>query len=506
MGFKPTNEQINIFKTVKDRDNNILINALAGSGKSSTIIKSLDYVSDLKKLIFVAFNKHIRDELREKLPEHIHVNTLHSLGFGAIKRTYGDSIQFEEYKLDKVIKSKSKGWNLEKEFPDYKERMDYLKGIKELVNLTRATVTMKKKYVPYLANNWDIKYNTDLDASRVFKVLEALVADKKSFDYNDMVYMAATDPKIWLHQYDMVYVDEIQDLTRAQQYLLNKLVKKDRISKKQTGRFILVGDQNQKIYSFTGVSNNTYDWYTKLPNLKELPLTTTFRCSKAVVREAQKLVPNIKWFDEAEEGEVRAGSVVDEATDGDFILCRKESPLFELFFELLMKGKKAVVKGTEMGKNVIDMTKGFTDMNSAVSHWNGKLRELRNNLMSIGVLDYESNTAYLALEQKVNVFTFMVKLSSDVEDLKKKLNKMLDDKVSDGITLMTVHKSKGLEANRVFIIRPDILPMNTKMQWQQEQESNLKYIAITRAKKELIYDHDWLDEAEKQKRKNQKNK
>lgn len=809
MGFKPTEEQKTIFKYIRDRNENILIHALADAGKSSTIVSSLKYLPEDKKIIFVAFNKHIRDELREKLPEHVHCNTLHSLGFGAIKRAYGDSINFEEYKLDKTIKSKSKSWNLEREYPDYNERMDYLKGIKELVNLTRATVTMKKKYVPYLANNWDIKYNTEQDASRVFKILEAMVSDKKSFDYNDMVYMAATDPKIWLHQYDYVFVDEIQDLTRAQQYLLNKLIKKDRISKKQTGRFCFVGDVHQcqpagtkilmydgsekniedievgdrvvsyekksacrfhgyyknhrwgaesvknrapvieevskykldnnilinissggkntkytlnhrcfvrfredktnahvlylmerngyfrvgigplwslderdsvtkrakgeradkfwvlqiyekkhdayveeqyyslqygipqlrffdnntghftqekmddfyarfdrdvmresainllnhfskriqyplwekgaknyfskihlfeikacniipdymqmihfdenniklrthgvngkkpdrfykptyinidkltyetyddyvyslkvskleayvadgivthnSIYSFTGVDKNTYDWFAKIPNIKPLPLTTTFRCSKAVVREAQKIVPTIKWAEGAEEGEVRSGSVVDEATDGDFVLCRKESPLVELFFEFLLKGKKAVVKGTEMGKNVVDMAKDYSDLNSASSHWLSSLRELRQQLMSSGVLDYETNTTYLALQQKVDTFVFMAKLSNSIEDLKKKCDKMFDDKVSDGITLMTVHKSKGLEADRVFIIRPDILPMNTKMEWQRVQETNLKYIAITRAKKELVWDYDWLDEAEKQKRKN----
>lgn len=55
--------------------------------------------------------------------------------------------------------------------------------------------------------------------------------------------------------------------------------------------------------------------------------------------------------------------------------------------------------------------------------------------------------------------------------------------------LSTAHKSKGLEANRVLILLPNKLPLTWRQQqpWQLAQEINLKYVAITRARKELIF-------------------
>ena len=65
----------------------------------------------------------------------------------------------------------------------------------------------------------------------------------------------------------------------------------------------------------------------------------------------------------------------------------------------------------------------------------------------------------------------------------------------DGICLSTVHKVKGLEADRVFIVRPDLLPMTTVTKgWQVQQEKNLEYVAITRARMELIYDYKWIND------------
>jgi hypothetical protein len=45
----------------------------------------------------------------------------------------------------------------------------------------------------------------------------------------------------------------------------------------------------------------------------------------------------------------------------------------------------------------------------------------------------------------------------------------------------------------VFIIKPDKIRINTSKAWQNEQEKNLEYIAITRARHELVYDYCWSD-------------
>ena len=64
--------------------------------------------------------------------------------------------------------------------------------------------------------------------------------------------------------------------------------------------------------------------------------------------------------------------------------------------------------------------------------------------------------------------------------------KTIDD--SEAITLCTIHKSKGLEANVVYILNEFLIPSKfAKSSVQLEQEQNLKYVARTRAKEEMYY-------------------
>ena len=55
------------------------------------------------------------------------------------------------------------------------------------------------------------------------------------------------------------------------------------------------------------------------------------------------------------------------------------------------------------------------------------------------------------------------------------------------VTLSTVHRAKGLEAERVIILRPDLLPLAVERTWEKVQERNVKYVALTRSKRELIF-------------------
>ena len=87
--FKPTKEQERIFMFVKKRPENLLIKAFAGTGKTSTIIEAVKLLPKEKSIMFLAFNRHIKEELTQKLPEHVRCYTTYGLGNSAIKRKYG---------------------------------------------------------------------------------------------------------------------------------------------------------------------------------------------------------------------------------------------------------------------------------------------------------------------------------------------------------------------------------------------------------------------------------
>lgn len=493
MNHKPTPEQERIFLFVKKRPENVLIKAYAGAGKTSTIVEAVKLLPKDKSIMFLAFNKHIQEELKTKLPEHVRCYTTYGLGTSAIKRKYGDKIQFDEFKIDKIILKKSKQWKLDDELKGDEAILHYQDSIKKLVNLCRLTLTLKPEFVPYVAERYDINLNKPNDIKRVLKVLDEATNDRSTFDYTDMIYLPAVDNGIWMFPQDYVFVDEVQDLNRCQIRIIEKVLKKDKASGKLTGRLITVGDFFQGIYGFNAADEKSFEWFEKYPNTKTLPLSVSFRCAKNVIAKAQEIVPDIKALDDAPDGIVRDGNVLEEAQSGDFVLCRTTMPLIKLFFEFLTQGKKAIIKGSDIGLQLIDLIGKINNLPKLVSFWEDELATYRKDLKSSGVINPHEHSGYVALEDKVNVLLFLAKLSDSIADLKNKIRTIFTDEIQ-GICLSTVHKIKGLEANRVFIIRPDLLPMQAQKSWQIIQEKNLEYVAITRARLELIYDNNWSDE------------
>jgi len=492
--IKPTVEQDRIFKFTVKRPENILIKAYAGAGKTTTIVEAVKLLPVDKQIMFLAFNKHIQEELKTKLPEHVRCYTTYGLGMSAIKRKYGDRIQFDEFKADKIIQKKYKSWGLSEELRSEEEVSIYLNNVKKLCNLCRLTLTTNPKYVPYVADRYDIPLTKPKDVKRVLKILDVMTTDRKTFDYTDMIFLPAVDNSIWFFPQDYVFVDEVQDLNRCQIRIIEKVLKKNKTTKKIEGRLIAVGDFFQGIYGFNAADEKSFEWFEKFPKTKILPLSVSFRCSQAVIREAQKIVPDIKALPDAPEGTVRDGNVLEEAQSGDFVLCRTTMPLVKLFFEFLTQRKKAIIKGSDIGVHLIELIGKINNLERLISFWEAELQSFRKDLKKEGILNPNDHSGYTALEDKVMTLLFLARISDSVIDLKHKIRSIFTDEIQ-GIVLSTVHKIKGLEANRVFIIRPDLLPMNTVKPWQHIQEKNLQYVAYTRAKLDLIFDREWVDES-----------
>ncbi len=57
----------------------------------------------------------------------------------------------------------------------------------------------------------------------------------------------------------------------------------------------------------------------------------------------------------------------------------------------------------------------------------------------------------------------------------------------DSVILASGHRSKGLEFERVVVLRPDLMPHpGAKTDADRQQEANLEYVIYTRGKQELI--------------------
>jgi hypothetical protein len=146
-------------------------------------------------------------------------------------------------------------------------------------------------------------------------------------------------------KYDLVIIDEAQDMNAAQLLLAMKVCKKG-------GRIAVVGDDRQAIYGFRGADSNSIDRLKGELVAHELGLTITYRCPKVVVAAAARLVPDYTAAPAAPEGEMLTATVEEmytQAAVGDFILSRKNAPLAAICLHLLAMGKRAIVEGREIG-------------------------------------------------------------------------------------------------------------------------------------------------------------
>ena len=90
--------QLDIFKCIKETNKNILVRAAAGSGKTTTIVEASKLLPRDSSSIFLAFNRHIKDELSGRLPSNIQCNTIHSLGLTTLIKHY-----HIHFKLNEVL-------------------------------------------------------------------------------------------------------------------------------------------------------------------------------------------------------------------------------------------------------------------------------------------------------------------------------------------------------------------------------------------------------------------
>jgi superfamily I DNA/RNA helicase len=294
-------------------------------------------------------------------------------------------------------------------------------------------------------------------------------------------------------QYDLIFVDEAQDLNKAQQALLMA-------SLAPNGRFVAVGDPKQAINGFAGADCESFANLKQLANGKEYPLSVCYRCGKKIVELAQTLVPSISAFDGAEMGEIRHASDMVGVRKGDMVLCRKTAPLVGMCLKLIANGIPSNVLGRDMAsgiKNLIVSTKAKTL---------DKLFEKLYHQIDLAIgraqrkgLDPTTTASVVSLQDKVACIEAVSEGCTSVSAILSRIDDMFIDrdanaqgdanKAKNIVSLSTIHKAKGLEADNVWIIAPEKLPLRFEGQkdWEYEQELNLCYVAYTRAKKVLTF-------------------
>jgi len=520
--FTPSKYQKDIFKFILNDNKNGLISAVAGSGKTTTLIQSLEIIPDDKSVLFLAFNKSISEEISKRVPKnkYIDVKTVHSFGYSVLSSNIETVIEPDKYRLvyKNVINFLS-GKDLEsiKQYNFDKEHISYIESIKKfmngkdlydtnfrnnvnkLVNLSRLhfidfeTFSIGVSELKMISMKNSIESN-DYECEVSWYISKLGINVNNIIDYTDMIFLPNV-LKFNVPKYDFVFIDECQDLNTCQRLLMLQSIKPE------TGRFIAVGDPKQSIYIFAGADSESYEKLRQLPNTKELPLSVTYRCGKEIINQVKHINPLIKAHTKNGVGEVLETFSYLDIEDGDMVLCRNTFPIVSLCINLLCKGRKAYIIGSDIGlslKNMIKNCEKITEkfsMENVISRLNHEVEKMIEKIKIKNGISYREaseETTIMLFREKIQIIQA---LSEDIEDplvVMEKIDKIFSDKNQQGVCLSNIHKSKGLESNRVFILHRELMPSRrATLPWEIEQENNLIYVAYTRAKKTLGFISDY---------------
>ena len=493
--YEPSQYQKAIFDYIQHEKGNLVVEAAAGSGKTYTLVKALSLIPQDKRVLMTAFNKDIVKELTKKVKEfpNVEVRTLHGLGMILTTRGLGiGGMKPEGYKYTQLIYNHWQDLtktNINK--LSRNARKSFVENTKKLVDFGRFYLATTRSEMIELMTKYDIPCVAD-EVDVALKVMAIGGKNLDSIDYTDMIWM----PHIYdLHlqecEYDFIMVDECQDLNVAERNLVLRCLK-------EGGRLIAVGDSNQCIYGFSGSDPDSFRAIQSIPNTVSMPLSISYRCPESVVKFAQNLVPSIEAKQGAEEGVILDCVSIDDVHDGDMVLCRNNAPLLQVYCKLLEQGKRAYIRGSDVGKNlqniVIGTHKDYLHTNLKQDGVFIRLYEdlfnSRKAIMERYGISQEDAMKHETIQAKLDMIRALEVLGADLtttEELTKKIEDIFpkNDK-GEGIMLSTVHKAKGLEADNVFIACASLMPSKSALdEWQVQQERNLMYVAYTRAKKVL---------------------
>lgn len=497
--FDASEYQEKIFEYIEKGKGNLVINAAAGSAKTTTLVNCINYVRKGKKILCVAFNKHIAEELKRKIENPLaDARTCSSVGFEILRENgigrgenavnddkYTNYIRQNINSISKYKETKSLGIN----------HVTYMRNIHQLVDLCRYTLAFTPKEISKLAEKYGIvPVRDEIDVCR--QVLIWGKDNVNEIDRTDMVWLPCVlnlNTKRLIKDY--VFIDEAQDITLAQQTLIFKCFARG-------ARFVAVGDENQQINVWCGSDEAAIDAFKNVANTSEMALPICYRCGTKIVELAKNFSNNIVAAPNAIDGEINYDTEIGDIKSGDMVLCRITYPLVELQQELYKRNKKAYMQGAkEIQDDYLSLIDGThskkIDRNCITSDgmfpmlYMSLFDEIKRVMTAYNMKEEEAivRPSVLYMYDNIEALKVLSEGLTTVEELKEKIKFVFGGSPENAILLSTIHKAKGLEADRVFIYRPSLLTENklAKKDWEFKTERHLEYVAYTRPKQSLNF-------------------
>ncbi|ELY0805345.1 AAA family ATPase [Campylobacter upsaliensis] len=422
------------------------INACAGSGKT-TMLKHIALANPLNSFLYLAFNKAIAQKSKKLFPKNVEVKTIHSLAYVFAKKHLGSFSLLSNLKIFDIAPFFSN------------QKSSYLNAV-------------LKEYARFLKSD-----ETETSYKEVALLYEAMLKKElpMTHDFYLKYYQLASGGKE-LHNYDYILFDEAQDSNAVMlSIFLNNVCKK-----------ILVGDTFQNIYGF----NQTINALETIEADFHLNLSTNYRSTQEILDYADSFLETC-----SSKNRVKMHSALKEEVKikTQAFITRTNAGLIELINTLRKEenlDEVALLKEPEsIFKLLFDIFSFRANRFELISKENAFLHNFDSmfELRSYASYDAELNLA-LNLSEK----------PYDFKALKKLALKLYQNKNANTF-LINAHLSKGLEWDRV-ILHNDFVKLRdlkakieeeknqeekAKREFEMEQELNLFYVAITRARFEL---------------------
>lgn len=478
MTHTPSPYQQAIYDAILHASDNLIIEAVAGSGKTTTIVNGIQQIDASKSRVFLAFNKSIAEELKRR---GVPASTFHALALAGLRVKLPMSFKIDGYKVNSIFKTIVA-----------KELQDDLAELPRLVGLGKNYGIGVFDDLPNEADSWSrlLEYH-DLNfpegaetkvCAFAKRILEISNQNREVIDFDDMLYLnllldAPADT------YDFVFIDEAQDTNGIQQEFLRKL-------DNGATRFVFVGDRHQAIYGFRGAGTESMDIIRKRFHARALPLSVSYRCPREVVTYAKQFVSQIESHTSAIAGSVSTPSdwSLNDLGADSVVICRLNKPIIKLAYHLLRNGRRVQVLGRDIGAGFISLVKKAKALD--MDALREKLERQRDHeAMRERQKGNEAKAA--AIEDKFDSLLCILDAldpETPVASIPDEIDKLFRAQPG-AVQLCSVHKSKGLEWDNVFILdRQQYMPSKwAREPWQLEQEYNLIYVAATRAKRNLAF-------------------
>lgn len=456
----------------------VKIKAGAGTGKTTTL-RGLAQRNPQSKILYLAFNRAIKDEATAKFTPNVKAMTAHGLAFSRIGKDYANV-------PDKLASGDIKPFHVQgaigstlKKMPQNLQNLyggRVIEAVKSFLispaeelgpeHVTMPSAPAEKKHF--------VASRLLSDAQKVWEEMQKLDSKVPMIHDGYLKMFQLQAPKLW---YDMILLDEAQDTNPVTQALVEQ----------QAARRIYVGDEHQAIYAFRGARNAM----NAVEADEEFFLTGSFRFGQQIADLANLLL-DAKGEEELRLRGLGRPSLVAPLADKTphAFIARGNSALFARAIEAMENNESFAFVGPLFNYR-FDLIEQAYNLSIGGKVKDPFLASFKN---------FEELEEYAeAMEDRENmgrckiVTRYSRRIPFLVSQIQSKAG-MHGSGTAHQVTLTSAHRAKGLEFDNV-IMADDFMDFfdDESGEWKdmtradayEAEEVNLQYVAATRAKKQL---------------------